>query len=191
MMETAAFQFEQQALQGLWLVRPKRFTDARGFLVEAYNRSQFHAAGLGAEIVQENQSFTPQAGAMRGLHFLSRPQAKHIRVPAGRVFNVCVDIRPASPTFGQSHCMELSAESGEQVYFDAGFAHGVLILEPGTVIAYQVDGHFDPSRQHGIRWDDPDLAIPWPLDRADIQISEKDAGLPLWREASAMLRVAR
>ncbi len=178
---TRDFVFRPRPLNGVTWIAPKRIPDKRGWLAEAYNAEQFRAAGLDAQFIQINHSFSPAAGTIRGLHYLAIPQAKHVLVSAGRVLNVCVDVRRSSPTFGQADVCELSAESGEQIYLEPGFAHGICTLEPGTVLTYQLSGHYVRELERGIRWNDAALGIPWP--ELEMQVSEKDAALPTLAEA--------
>ncbi len=164
------------------LLVPRRHADARGFFVETYNRRDFVAAGIAATFVQDNQSLSRQRGTIRGLHFqlAPEPQAKLVRVLAGAVFDVAVDLRAGSPTYGRWCGADLTAEGGEQLFIPIGFAHAFCTLEPDTVVAYKVDGFYNKGAEGGIRWDDPDIAIRWPV--ADILVSDKDAVLPRLRD---------
>ena len=183
-LRTTNFTFDPLALQGLVQVTPHRRPDPRGWLCEVHNAAEFAEAGLRTGFVQENQSFTRAAGVMRGLHIQARPAAKLVRVAAGRVFSVGVDMRPSSPDFGRWAGLELSAESGAQMFLPAGFAHGVCVLEPATVLAWSLDRLYDPAGERGVRWNDPDLAIAWPWSADRMVVSPKDATLPCWREVS-------
>jgi dTDP-4-dehydrorhamnose 3,5-epimerase len=162
-------------------VTPKRFADPRGWFSETYQRDRFRAAGVGADFVQDNQSFSAPAGTLRGIHFQSPPhaQAKLVRCIKGRIWDVAVDLRAGSPTFGEWVAAELTAERGEQLFIPAGFGHAFLTLEPDCEVAYKVDDFYAPDCDGGIRWDDPRLAIDWPLPVAAPALSDKDARLPL------------
>jgi dTDP-4-dehydrorhamnose 3,5-epimerase len=143
-----------------------------------------HDIGITCRFVQDNQSNSKRAGTLRGLHFQLPPaaQAKLVSVMRGRIVDVAVDIRRGSPTFGRHISIELSAESGRQVYIPVGFAHGYLTLEDDVVVMYKVSDYYAPAHDRGICWNDPDIAIPWPFEEADIIISDKDRRLPLLKE---------
>ncbi len=161
--------------------------DARGDFAETYVRRDFAAAGIGQEFVQDNHSTSHAAGTVRGLHFQVPPfaQAKLIRVLHGRVFDVCVDLRRSSPTYGRHVATELAAGSGHQIFIPVGFAHGYCTLEPQTEVFYKLDAVYSPEHERGIDWLDPALAIAWPIAKADAIISEKDAALPWLRDLPA------
>lgn len=170
-------------LEGVMLFRPKKFIDARGYFIETFNTRSFAEAGAEGVFVQDNQSLTLKAGTIRGLHFQRPPeaQAKLVRVLRGSIFDVAVDLRCGSPSYGRWCAATLTGDGGEQLFVPRGFAHGFCTLEPDTEVAYKVDSFYAPSWDAGLRWDDPDLAIPWPVQRADAVISEKDAGLPFFK----------
>jgi dTDP-4-dehydrorhamnose 3,5-epimerase len=161
-------------------ITPKRFQDARGWFSETWQRDRYAAAGIDVDFVQDNHSYSRPAGTLRGIHFQAPPyaQAKLVRCLRGRIWDVAVDLRQGSPTYGQSVAAELTAERGEQLFVPAGFGHGFLTLEPDTEVAYKVDAFYDPASDGGIAWDDPDLAIAWPLPGAAPELSDKDARLP-------------
>ncbi|OPZ70414.1 MAG: dTDP-4-dehydrorhamnose 3,5-epimerase [Firmicutes bacterium ADurb.Bin456] len=162
-------------IEGLYSIEPKVFGDARGYFFESYNERDFHEAGLTLHFVQDNQSFS-RKGVLRGLHFQKQhPQGKLVRVIQGEVYDVAVDIRPSSKTFGQYHGLILSGEKQNQFYISPGFAHGFVVLSETAIFAYKCTDYYHPEDEGGIRWDDPNLAIPWPL--TDVQVSEKDAKL--------------
>ncbi|MBS0502391.1 MAG: dTDP-4-dehydrorhamnose 3,5-epimerase [Proteobacteria bacterium] len=165
-------------------ITPKRFADPRGWFSETYQRDRFKAAGIAVDFVQDNQSFSAPAGTLRGIHFQSPPhaQAKLVRCLKGRIWDVAVDLRNGSPTYGQSVAAELTAERGEQLFIPAGYGHAFLTLEPDCEVAYKVDDFYAPECDGGIRWDDPDLGIAWPLPVAAPELSEKDARLPLLKD---------
>jgi dTDP-4-dehydrorhamnose 3,5-epimerase len=159
---------------------PRRFEDSRGWFSETWQRDRFEAAGIRADWVQDNQSYSRPAGTLRGIHFQTPPhaQAKLVRCLKGRIWDVAVDLRAASPTYGQWVAAELTAAKGEQLYIPAGFGHGFVTLEPDTEVAYKVDAFYAPDCDGGIAWDDPVLAISWPLPGAAPELSDKDARLP-------------
>ena len=163
------------------LIKPRRFGDDRGWFTEFYHQKRFAEGGIDIVFVQDNHSLSRPEGTLRGLHFQSPPfaQAKLVRCIAGRIYDVAVDIRRNSPTFGEHVGVELSAQNGWQLYIPAGFAHGFVTLEPDCEITYKVSAHYAPDCDLGIRWDDPALAIKWPLaPGAAPMLSDKDAKLP-------------
>jgi dTDP-4-dehydrorhamnose 3,5-epimerase len=168
----------------LKLIRAPRFSDPRGYFAETYVRRDFVAAGIAHEFVQDNESLSQARGTVRGMHFQIPPfaQAKLIRVLAGRILDVCVDLRRSSPRYGQHVSVELSAETGEQLFVPAGFAHGFCTLEPNTTVLYKVDAVYSAAHERGIIWSDPALAIPWPVSPDAAILSAKDAVLPLLRD---------
>jgi dTDP-4-dehydrorhamnose 3,5-epimerase len=163
---------------------PKRFADARGWFAETYQRDRFQAAGVDADFVQDNHSYSAPAFTLRGVHFQTPPhaQAKLVRCLRGRIWDVAVDLRAGSPTYGQWLSAELTAERGEQLYVPAGFGHGFLTLEPDCEVAYKTSAFYAPASDSGIAWDDPDLAIAWPLAGEAPQLSDKDARLPALKD---------
>jgi dTDP-4-dehydrorhamnose 3,5-epimerase len=163
------------------LLKPKRFADERGWFSETYNESHFLASGIPTRFVQDNHSLSRGAGVLRGLHFQTPPhgQAKLVRCVRGRIFDVAVDIRRGSPSYGRWVAAELSAEEGEQLFVPIGFAHGFLTLEPDSEVIYKVSDVYAPQCDGGIRWDDATIGVRWPLaDGAAPQLSPKDAALP-------------
>lgn len=162
---------------GLYLVRPKVFADNRGFFMETFSAKAFQAAGVDVTFVQDNHARSESKGVLRGLHFQAPPsaQSKLVRVSSGSVLDVVVDIRKGSPTFGKHFAVELSAENKVQLFIPKGFAHAYLTLEAGTEFQYKVDAFYDPERDAGIYWNDPDLGIEWPV--SEPILSEKDKGL--------------
>jgi dTDP-4-dehydrorhamnose 3,5-epimerase len=160
-------------------ITPAMFEDARGWFSETYNRDRCVAAGIDAMFVQDNQSLSRHVGVVRGLHFQRPPdgQAKLVRCLRGAIWDVAVDIRRGSPTYGQWVAAELTAENRRQLYIPIGFAHGFVTLAPDTEIAYKCSALYAPHSDGGIRWDDPDLALPWPL-TGDAVVSDKDTALP-------------
>lgn len=165
------------ALDGVLTITPRRFGDARGFFSETWNRKTLAAAGVTLpEFVQDNHSMSAQAGTIRGLHFQSPPhaQGKLVRCGRGRLFDVTVDIRKGSPTYGKWVGAELSFENGKQLWIPAGFLHGFLTLEPDTEIVYKCTDHYAPECDGAVRWDS--CGIDWPLPPgSEPLLSEKDA----------------
>lgn len=161
-------------------VVPVRHGDARGYFSETYNAERFRDAGILATFVQDNQSYSAHAGVLRGLHFQSPPfaQDKLVRVLRGSVFDVAVDIRHGSPTFGRWVGTTLSAQAGNQFFVPIGFAHGFVTLEPDTEVAYKVSAYYSPEHDHTLAHDDPDLKIDWPLGGSAAILSSKDAMAP-------------
>jgi dTDP-4-dehydrorhamnose 3,5-epimerase len=170
-------------LQGIFLCRLKKFADPRGYFMETYNQRAYAEAGIACVFVQDNQSLSVRRGTIRGLHFQipPEPQNKLVRVLRGSIFDVAVDLRRSSATYGRSCAATLTADGGEQLFVPAGFAHGFLALEPDTEVAYKTDRFYAPACDAGIRWNDPDLGIAWPVDPADVTVSDKDAKLPGFR----------
>jgi len=166
------------------LIRTPRFGDQRGYFAETYVRRDFAAAGIPIEFVQDNESLSRARGTVRGLHFQIPPfaQAKLVRVLSGRIFDACVDLRRSSPRYGQHASVELSAESGDQLFVPAGFAHGFCTLEPDTTVLYKVDAVYSAAHDRGIAWSDPTLAIQWPVGTDAAVLSAKDAVLPPLRD---------
>ena len=171
------------------LLKPKRFADERGWFSEIYNESHFLAAGITTRFVQDNHSLSRGAGVLRGLHFQTPPhgQAKLVRCVRGRIFDVAVDIRRGSPTYGRWVAAELSAERGEQLFVPIGFAHGFLTLEPDTEVIYKVTEYYAPEHDRGILWNDPDLGIDWPVSESDASLSDRDRHHPRLRDTADRL----
>lgn len=150
---------------GVREITPRRFRDARGFFAETWQRERFSEAGIDAEWVQENQSFSVERHVLRGLHIQvsPMPQAKLVRVLRGSIYDVAVDVRPGSETFGRWVSCILSADAFNQFYVPIGFAHGFLTLEPGVEVFYKVSAPYSPSCERGIIWNDRNIGIDWPL----------------------------
>ena len=163
-------------LDGLVLVEPKTHGDDRGFLVETFRAADWAAAGIESDFIQDNHSRSSR-GVLRGMHFQRDPgQAKLVRCAVGGIFDVAVDIRPDSPTFGRWEGHELSEENHRQLFVPVGFAHGFCVLSETADVIYKLSAYFDPATEAGFAWDDPDVGIGWPI--ADPQISERDAAAP-------------
>ena len=166
-------------LPGLRLLRPRRFSDARGHFSETYNERTFSAAGIAVNFVQDNESYSAKRGTIRGLHFQLPPaaQAKLVRVLQGSVYDVAVDLRNGSPSYGRWEGVTLTAREGEQLFVPRGFAHAFCTLEPDTVVAYKVDEFYAPASDSGLIWNDPTLAIKWPVAPDEVVLSDKDLKL--------------
>jgi len=175
----------QLGLDGVLEIVPKKFGDARGFFSETYNRDALAAHGVSLAFVQDNHSFSAAAGVLRGLHYQLPPkaQAKLVRVVRGRIYDVAVDIRKGSPSFGKWVSCVLSAEAWNQLLVPVGFAHGFLTLEPETEVIYKVTEGYSPAHDRGIRYDDPEIAVDWPLDGISPILSDKDARAPSLAQA--------
>lgn len=176
------FEFEPQAIPEVILVRARAFPDSRGYFMESYRLSQFAAAGIPQGFVQDNFSHSTR-GVLRGLHYQKAPyaQGKLVMVLRGEIFDVAVDIRRGSPTFGRWVGVILSDENHTMLYVPEGFAHGFCVLSDEADVLYKVTAEYAPEYDRGIRWDDPDLAIPWRV--AAPVLSEKDARMPALRDA--------
>jgi dTDP-4-dehydrorhamnose 3,5-epimerase len=161
------------------LIRPRRFADERGWFTESWHRERFRALGVAVDFCQDNHSCSRRLATLRGLHFQAPPhaQAKLVRCTRGKIFDVAVDLRRASPTFGRWVGAELGAADGNQLFIPAGFAHGFVTLEDDSEVEYKVDAFYAPEADAGIAWDDPDIAIDWPLAGPPI-LSDKDRALP-------------
>ena len=161
------------------LLRPRVFGDARGFFFESYNRKAFAGIGIDAEFVQDNHSRSAK-GVLRGLHYqISQPQGKLVRVTAGEVFDVAVDLRRSSPHFGRVASFRLSAESHDMAWIPPGFAHGFQVLSEHAEFLYKTTDYYAPEFERCLRWNDPTLAIDWPLDGAPLLSAKDQAGLSL------------
>ncbi|WP_135506642.1 dTDP-4-dehydrorhamnose 3,5-epimerase [Roseovarius aestuariivivens] len=173
-------QVEDTPLDGVKLITPPRFGDHRGFFSESYSRAKLADAGIDIEFVQDNHSLSSTQGTVRGLHFQAPPHAqdKLVRCGKGSLFDVAVDIRKGSPTYGQWVGYELSFDNGRQLLVPAGFAHGFMTLMPDTEIIYKCSDYYAPETEGALRWDDPDIGIEWPLSGITPVISDKDAAAP-------------
>jgi len=169
------FNFNKTKLNGLYIIEPKIFFDNRGFFVEIYNKKQFLEADLDMTFVQENESKSSK-GVLRGLHFQKRhSQGKLVRVTKGEVFDVAVDLRSGSPTYGQWEGIILNAENKKQFYIPKGFAHGFLVLSDEAIFNYKCTDFYAPEYEGGVMWNDPSINIKWPLEKIEnIILSEKD-----------------
>ncbi|MBH9995379.1 MULTISPECIES: dTDP-4-dehydrorhamnose 3,5-epimerase [Bartonella] len=172
-------------ISDVFIIQPKKFGDNRGFFSETYNAKDFSAHGINDIFVQDNQSYSAKAGTLRGLHYQLTPhaQTKLVRVTRGRVFDVAVDIRRGSSTFLKWTSVELSPDKWNEFYIPAGFAHGFLTLEDNCEFVYKVTDYYAPECDRSIRFDDPDIAIKWPIDLAHVELSEKDKNAPFLKDA--------
>jgi len=175
------------AIPELKLVTPAIFRDARGYFSETYNQKALAEAGVDRVFVQDNQSLSRSRGVLRGLHFqiAPHPQAKLVRVTRGAIFDVAVDIRHGSPTFGHHVAVVLSADNWSQLWVPEGFAHGFCTLEPESEVIYKVTDFYAPECDRGLAWDDPDLGIAWPLADAETVLSDKDRRHPRLKDVPA------
>ncbi|WP_368417660.1 dTDP-4-dehydrorhamnose 3,5-epimerase [Rhodovarius sp.] len=173
-------------IAGPVLIEPRRFADSRGFFSEVWKASIHAEIGITSSFVQDNHSLSRLKGTVRGLHFQRPPtaQGKLVRCVRGAIFDVAVDIRPGSPSFGKFITAELSAENWLQLWIPPGFAHGLCTLTEDTEVLYKVDAPYDPATDSAIRFDDPAIAIPWPVAPGQALLSEKDRAAPLLAEAA-------
>jgi dTDP-4-dehydrorhamnose 3,5-epimerase len=171
---------QRTAIPDVVLITPPRFGDERGWFSETYSTRALSEVLGSTTFVQDNQAFSAMRGTLRGLHFQlpPEPQAKLIRVLRGSIFDVAVDLRVGSPTYGHWVGATLTSERGEQLFVPRGFAHGYCTLEPDTEVAYKVDGFYSPTHDAGLAWNDPTIGIAWPLAPDEVILSDKDKVLP-------------
>jgi dTDP-4-dehydrorhamnose 3,5-epimerase len=179
-------QVENLNIPDVKLITPRRFGDARGYFAETYVAPRLAGVGIDLPLIQDNQSFSAAAGTVRGLHCQVAPfvQGKLVRVLRGAIWDVAVDARPGSPTFGQWAAATLSAENFAQLWVPPGFLHGFCTIEPDTEVFYKVTDLYDRASERGVIWNDPTLHLPWPLPDTGAVLSDKDQVLPEWREAA-------
>lgn len=172
-------------IEGLYVVEPQIFEDARGYFFESYNKAKMKESGINNEFIQDNQSKS-KFGTIRGIHFQTGEfsQAKLVRVLEGRVLDVAVDLRKGSKTFGKHVAVELSAENNKQLMIPRGFGHGFAVLSETAVFTYKCDNVYNKESEGGVRFDDPDLAIDWQIKPEDAILSEKDKGLPFLKDVT-------
>lgn len=177
------FTFTPTSIEGVTIVDVKSYGDARGYFMETYKRPDFVAGGIEVDFVQDNQSASTQ-GVLRGLHFqIEHPQSKLVRVVEGEVFDVCVDLRPDSATFGKWEGVTLSAENHRQFFIPQGFAHGFYVLSPTAVFCYKCDDVYHPNDEGGLMWNDPSIGVEWPLvEGVELNLSDKDTKHPSFEE---------
>lgn len=183
-------QVEPLTIPDVLLITPPRFADARGYFSETFNRSRFAAAGLVANFVQDNQSYSAARGTIRGLHCQVAPnvQGKLVRCLRGAIWDVAVDIRHGSAHYGRHAAAVLSAANGAQLWIPGGFLHGFCTLEADCEVLYKVTAPYDRAAERGVIWNDPDLALPWPVTPAEVVLSDKDTQLPMLRDCDAWFR---
>lgn len=177
-------EYKETEIEGVYVIEPRVFNDARGYFMEAWKEGEFMEHVGPVHFIQDNESKSGY-GVLRGLHYQKGEysQAKLVRVIKGRVLDVAVDIRKSSPTFGKHVMVELSEDNKRQFYIPRGFAHGFLVLSDEAIFIYKVDNSYAPQQDAGIRWNDPELGIEWPIDPKDVQTSEKDLRQPLLKDA--------
>lgn len=171
-------------LEGVLEIQPRRIGDDRGFFSEVWNRASWAEAGIEVNFVQDNHSLSKERGVLRGLHYQAPPmaQAKLVRVTRGAIFDVAVDIRAESPAYGRWVSVILSAEKWNQLFVPAGFAHGFVTIEPDSEVIYKVSASYSPEHDRAIRFDDPQIAIDWPIPPGELILSGKDRAAPLLAE---------
>ena len=177
------FKKTETGIEGLFVIEPTTFEDERGYFMETYNKNDFSEIGINVEFVQDNQSKSSK-GVLRGLHYqINYPQSKLVRVVSGEVYDVAVDLRPDSKTYGKYFGVKLSAENKKQFFIPKNFAHGFLVLSETAEFVYKVDDFYHPNDEGGILYNDPEIGIKWPLDNIEQVIqSEKDKVLPTFKE---------
>ena len=177
-------EYIKTAIEGVYIIEPKVFEDARGYFMEAWKQAEFSAHIGAVDFIQDNESKSSY-GVLRGLHYQKGElsQAKLVRVIKGKVLDVAVDLRKSSPTFGKHVMVELSETNKRQFFIPHGFAHGFLVLSEEAIFTYKVDRPYAPQAEAGIRWNDPELGIEWPIDPAEVLTSEKDLKQPLLKDA--------
>lgn len=179
-----AFDFIEQSIPGVYVIKPKIFGDSRGYFMETFKREDFEAHGIHGEFVQDNESCSTK-GVLRGLHFQKdHTQGKLVRVTEGRVFDVAVDVRPGSPNFCKYVSVELSSDEKNMFWIPQGFAHGFLVLSDTATFTYKCTDVYDPASEGGIPWNDPDIGIEWPELDLEYKTSDKDGKHPGFREQS-------
>ena len=191
-------EIHETAISGVRLLTPARHRDARGFFSEVYNEATLAAHGINVRFIQDNHSLSHKRGTVRGLHFQIPPfaQTKLVRVTRGAILDVVVDLRRDSPSFGRHVAIELSAAAGNQLFVPEGLAHGFCTLAPETEVTYKVNRPYSAAHDRGLLWNDPALAIPWPVTAAEALLSERDrqhppfAGLPVFFRDEPETRIA-
>ena len=182
------FTFEKTSIDGVYIITPKKFGDNRGYFMETYNEHDFKENGLNYNFVQDNQSKSSK-GVLRGLHFqINHPQAKLVRVIEGEVYDVAVDLRKGSKTYGKYVGVILSAENNKQLMIPRGFAHGFLVLSDSAIFAYKCDDFYHPEDEGGIAFNDPDVNIEWPF-KDNLNLSEKDKNRKTLKEVNIKFEV--
>jgi len=166
------------------IISPIKHGDARGFFSETYSKKDFAEAGIHLDFVQDNHSTSARVGTLRGFHYQGPPfaQDKLVRVVSGRILDVAVDLRRASPTFGKWVAAEISTENWNQILVPIGFAHAICTLEPNTQLIYKVTNYYSPQHDFGIRWNDKDIGVKWPFTDEQLKMSDKDRKQPLFKD---------
>ncbi len=183
------FKFIDTGIDGMFVVEPTVFGDARGYFMETYNEREFDEAGHVIRFVQDNQSKS-RRGVLRGLHMqVNNPQGKLVRVIKGEVFDVGVDMRKGSPTLGKWYGEILSEDNKKQLFIPEGFAHGFLVLSETAEFVYKCTRLYDPTDELGMKYDDPDVAVAWPHCEAPVLLSDKDKAQPSYKEVCKILNV--
>ena len=179
---------EPLSIPDIILITPPRFGDHRGFFSEVFNVERFAAVGVTPTFIQDNQSLSRDRGVVRGLHcqIAPHPQGKLVRCVKGAIWDVAVDARENSPTYGQWAAAELSAENWAQLWVPPGFLHGFCTLTPDTEVLYKVTGRYDRASERGVIWNDPALALPWPINPEEAILSDKDRILPNFADARGL-----
>jgi len=176
------FNFQETEIEGVFIIEPTVFGDDRGYFMETYHEREFREAGIDAHFVQDNQSKS-RMGVLRGLHYQKQfPQAKLVRVLSGEVFDVAVDVREGSRTYGKWVGVVLTGENKKQMFIPKGLAHGFLVLSETAEFSYKCDDFYHPEDEVGIRWDDPTLAVEWPQTGIAPILSQKDLGYSFWKK---------
>jgi dTDP-4-dehydrorhamnose 3,5-epimerase len=166
------------------ILKPKKFGDDRGFFSEVYNKNVLAESGIELDFVQDNHSYSMDAGVLRGIHFQMPPfaQDKLVRVVSGSILDVAIDLRKGSPTFGQHVTAHISAADWNQILVPIGFGHGIVTLEADTQLIYKVTNYYSPENDRGLRWDDPELDIDWPFKAEELTLSDKDRNQPFLKD---------
>ncbi len=173
-------QVERLSIPEVLLIQPKRHGDERGWFSETYVKRALDEHGVHAPFLQDNQAFSARRGTLRGLHLqiAPAPVAKLVRCLRGAIFDVAVDVRAGSPTFGQWVGAELTADNGGQLYCPRGFAHGYVTLTADTEVFYKIDGYYTPHAERGVRWNDPAIGVAWPIAEAELVLNARDREWP-------------
>jgi dTDP-4-dehydrorhamnose 3,5-epimerase len=181
---------EALAIPDIKLITPVRFSDPRGSFCETWNQGRFAEAGIAGPFIQDNHAMSTEAGVLRGLHCQIGPnaQGKLVRCVRGAIYDVAVDVRQGSPTFGRYVGVEISAENWRQIWVPPGFLHGYCTLSMETEVIYKVTGAYDRAAERGVIWNDPDIGIEWPVSAGRVILSEKDKGLPRLRDLPVLFR---
>ena len=181
-------QIRELEIPDVKILTPVQHRDNRGFFSEIYNRQTLLAAGIALDFVQENYSLSADVNTVRGLHFQTGEfqQDKLVQVLQGTILDVAVDLRENSPWYGQHVCAEISAENWQQILVPKGFAHGFVTLQANTAVMYRVTAHYSAAHDAGIRWNDPDLAVNWPISESEAVLSAKDLALPFLADCDTL-----